>query len=1076
MRASTPIRIVAAFMLLASPLALALQAGPQRENNQGRTRLPMPVSSAIHFRSIGPAIAGGRVTAVAGVPGNPRVYYVGGADGGVFRTEDGGMTWKALFQHRPVASVGALAIDPRNPSVIWLGTGEANIRNDVSYGDGVYESSDGGLHWRHRGLTDTMQISAVLINPHHPDTVLVAAMGNPWKNSTERGVYRTSDGGKRWRRVLYAGPDVGISDMAMNPRNPNVVYAATYRFRRTPWHYSDGGPQDAIYKSIDGGLTWTRLSGHGLPAGPLGRIGLAVAPSAPNVVYAVIGSHQGMLWRSDDAGASWTLVSKDQSIDSRPFYFSHIAVDPKNPNHVFALSMNLLASDDGGRSWRHIAKSIHVDNHAIWIDPTGSGRIIEGNDGGVALSLDNGKRWAYVDNIALEQFYHVAVGGGLLYQVCGGLQDNNSWCGPSASKNPNGISSRAWYGFNGDDGIYGMPAADDPNLIYNEGQNGAYFIYNRSEEQIHDIEPYPRDDNGRGADGARYRFAWEAAFAVSPQDPKVLYAGANVVFESANRGRTWRAISPDLTRDDKAKEGPSGGPVIQDNSGAEYYDAILTIAPAPSDSRVIWVGTDDGLVQLTRDGGKHWSNVTGNIPDLPPWGRVESIDVSRDHPGSALIAVDRHFSGDFRPYLYRTDDYGAQWTSISGNLPHDVYAHVVRRDLRNPNLYYAGLENGLYASWDAGRKWYKLGLGLPDAAVYDLALQSHTDSLVVATHGRGVWILDDLRPFQDWNARVAHADLTLFKPPEAVRYWPFSTVESMGDGVYYGQNPQYGVDISYSLAHAAKRPGKLIITDASGKVVRTYAGLHKGKPQVMTPGAAVAASAVKGEVPWVPGQAGLQRIYWNLQAQGPVRWRSAPKYNRGPRNGALMPPGTYTATLEIGGAKASQTFTVVNDPASTGTLAGMTERCHVTAAVLHEISRIDVALNRLHAIRVQLAGLRAAARGLPERSAVDTAIGKLARARRAMLLKLTSDAGSSESTLWVPDRIHEKLMALEQLLQGSDEPVDAATLHEQAVYTREYRGAIATYDRFLRTAVAHFNRTVSGYGLGVVASGAALRP
>ena len=1074
------VRLMAAAAVMAAltcPLVSAAPAGPQQENSAGRSLLPMPVSDAIHFRQIGPALSGGRVTAVAGVPGHPQIYYVGGADGGVFRTEDGGMTWKALFQHRAVASIGALAIDPHNPSVVWIGTGEANIRNDVSYGDGVYVSSDSGVHWRHVGLDATMQISRILVNPSHPDTVLVGAMGNPWRNSTARGVYRTTNGGASWQRVLYIGPDVGISDMAMDPLNPNIVYAATYRFRREPWHYSAGGPEDAIYKSIDGGVSWQRLTGHGLPSGALGRIGLAVAPSAPNMVYAVIGTHQGVLWRSNDAGRNWTLVSKDQSIDARPFYFSHIAVDPKNPAHLFALSMRLLASSDGGRTWKRIARSIHVDNHAIWIDPTGSGRIIEGNDGGVALSLDNGKHWAFIHNLAIGQFYHVAAGGGLFYQVCGGLQDNNSWCGPAVSKDPRGISSRGWYGFNGDDGIYGIPAADNPNLIYNEGQNGAYFVYDRAEEQLHDIEPFPRDDNGRGADGARYRFAWEAAFAVSPANPKVLYAGGNVLFRSRNRGRTWRVISPDLTRNDKAKQGPSGGPVIEDNSGAEYYDAILTIAPAQSDPRVIWVGTDDGLVQLTRDGGKHWRNVTANIAHLPAWGRVESIDVSPSDPARALIAVDRHFSGDFHPYLFSTDDYGAHWRSISGNLPANVYAHVVRRDPRNPHLYFAGLENGLYVSWNAGRQWYKFGLGLPDAAVYDLALQRRTNSLVVATHGRGLWILDDLTPFEQWGEHLEHRALTLFKPEPAVRYWPFTQTEWMGDAAYYGQNPHYGAAFSYYLAHAVQQPGELLITNARGEVVRTYQGLHKGKPVRMTPQPAGASPAAhKGEVPWVSGAAGLHRIYWNLRAQGPVRWRSAPRFNRGPHQGALLPPGTYTVTLKIGGASASQTFTVRNDPASRGTLAGMSERYAVTAAVLHEVSQLDVALNRLETLGAQLRSLKRAVRGLPEQRAADAAIGRLERARHAVLLKLTSNAGSSESTLWVPDGIHEKLLALEGLLWGSDEPVDAATLHEKTRYDAQYRGALASYDGFLNTSVAAFNQTMRGEGLTGVVAGAQITP
>ena len=426
--------------------------------------------------------------------------------------------------------------------------------------------------------------------------------------------------------------------------------------------------------------------------------------------------------------------------------------------------------------------------------------------------------------------------------------------------------------------------------------------------------------------------------------------------------------------------------------------------------------------------------------------------------------------------MYRTGDYGAHWSSISGNLPQDVYAHVVRRDLHNPDLYYAGLENGLYVSWDAGRKWYKFGLGLPDAAVYDLALQSRTNSLVVASHGRGVWILDDLTPFQQWSARVAHAALTLFKPEEAVRYWPFQQTESMGDGAFFGQNPHYGASFSYYLARSVSQPGELIITNAAGKVVRTYKGLHKGKPAAMTPQPAAAPAAAKGEVPWVSGEAGLHRVYWDLAAQGPVRWRSAPRFNRGPRSGALLPPGTYTATLKIGAASAAQRFTVVNDPASQGTLAGMTERYQVTEAVLHEVSRIDVALNRLHSLAAQLKALKAAVKGLPGQSSVDAAIARLVRAREAALLRLTSDAGSSESTLWVPDGIHEKLLALDALLWGSDEPVDVATLHEKARYDAEYRSALAAYDQFLSTAVSAFNQTVSGYGVSGVVGGTPISP
>jgi photosystem II stability/assembly factor-like uncharacterized protein len=1075
-------------LFLSLPLALAAQqAGPQQENHQGRTALPMRVSSNIHFRSIGPAISGGRVTAVAGVAGDPDMYYVGAADGGVFRTEDGGITWTAEFQHEPVASVGALAVDPQNPSVVWVGTGEANVRNDVSFGDGVWKSTDAGQHWTHVGLDHTFQISQIVVNPLHPDTVLVAAMGSPWQDSADRGVYRTTDGGKTWQKVLYKGPDVGISDMAINPKNPEIVFAATYHFRRTPWGYSEGGPEDAIYKSTDGGGTWKRLRGHGLPEEPVTRIGLAVAPSSPNVVYAVMGSNEGVLWRSDDAGGHWTLVSKNQEVDSRPFYFSHLAVDTKNPDHVFAISNNLEESTDGGHTFHQIAKSIHVDYHAMWIDPAGSGRMMVGEDGGIALSLDNGKRWNFIHNLAIGQLYHVATTEQAFPMVCGGLQDNSGWCGPAQDKNPQGILDRDWFVLNGGDGIYAVPAADDPNLIYNSTQNQFLMVFDRKSEQSENIEPYSVDFVGEGVANLKYRFAWDAAFAVSPDNPKVLYAGGNVVFQSEDRGRTWKVISPDLTRNDKAKQGSSGGPVIKDNSGAEVYDAILRIAVAKSDPKVIWAGTDDGQVQVTRNGGQSWTNVTSHLNGLAPWGRVESIDISPTAPGDVLIAVDRHFSGDFKPYLFHTTDYGASWTSVSGNLPADVYAHVVRRDLRNPTLYYAGLENGLYVSWDAGKSWYLFGLGLPDVAVYDLALDAHNNSLVLATHGRSVWVLDDLTPFQKYSPRMAQNALTLFAPETAVRYWPWAELESPGDQSFKGQNPHFGAAFDYYLSHSSDQPGELTITDASGKVVRTLKGWHKGAPVTMTPQETVAAAKAgagkkskeenaKTRVPWVPGQAGLHRIYWDLRADGPVRWNSAPEFLRGPKSGAMLPPGTYTATLKIDGQSASRKFTVINDPASHAPLAGMQERYATEEAVLHELSQVDVALNRLHAIDLQLEALQAAVKDTPQEAGMMSAIETLRKQTSAMRLKLTSNAGAEESVLRVPDQIHEKLSGLVGNLEGEDSAPTAVLLEQKKRQDAEYQTALQAFNNYLTADVAAFDHTIASYKLTGVVTGEPLKP
>ncbi len=1093
-------------------------AGAQKANNEGRTDLPMVVRKRVSFREIGPAISGGRVTAVAGVPGNGEVFYVGAADGGIFRTENGGTTWKALFQYESVASIGALAVDPLNPQIVWAGTGEANVRNDVSFGDGIYKSTDGGAHWKRMGLEHSFQISRIAVDPLHAGTVVVATMGSPYADDEDRGVFRTTDGGATWQKVLYVGPSVGISDLAMNPENSQVLFAAAYRFRRTPWSYSDGGPEDAIYRSVDGGTTWQRLSGHGLPGKPVARIGLAIAPSDPDVVYAVMGSTEGVLWRSDDSGDHWSVVSKNEEVDSRPFYFSHIAVDAKNPDHVIALSNLLMESKDGGHNFGSIAKQIHGDHHTIWIDPSGSGRMIEGNDGGIALTRDNAAHWAFVHNVAIGQFYHVSASGDAWTRICGGLQDNSAWCGPAISKDPSGILDRHWYALNGGDGIFAIPAPDDPNLVYNSTQNQVLMTFDRSGEQVHDMEPYPRDFNGGGVADLKYRFNWNAAFAVSPQDPKVLYAGGNVVFKSEDRGHTWKPISEDLTRNEKEKQQSSGGPIVKDNSGAEVYDTLLVIAPSAKDGKVIWAGSDDGRVQVTRDAGGTWKNVTEHIAGLPEWGRIESIDLSPDDAGAALIAVDRHFSGDFKPYLFRTTDYGATWQSISGDLP-QVYAHVVRRDLHNPRMYYAGLENGLYVSWDAGEHWFLFGLGLPDAAVYDVALNGASNSLVVATHGRSVWILDDLAPFQQFKPQ----NVALFPPEKALRFWPSSQIEALGDGAFYGKNPPYGVELSYYLARESKEPGTLVIKDAEGQVVRTLKGTHTLDPdeappededlppaaqaqspataqasrseqqeakapqapaasqtqQQLTPekpGEGEASGEKPKEVPWVPTKEGLQRMVWDLRADGPVRWQGGKDFNRGPRSGALVPVGEYTVTLTVAGQSSSQKLEVIQDPTSHADLAGMKERYHAVESVVHEISQVDVALNRIDAMNAQLVALGEAARGLPDEEKVKAEIDGFAKKMKAAQGVLTSNAGAGESTLRTPDQIHEKLFALDGLLEGDDTVPSAAVMENKKQVQTEYETAIRKFNQFLADDAKTFNSAMAARKLTGIVTGETLEP
>jgi photosystem II stability/assembly factor-like uncharacterized protein len=1094
-----------------SQIVTTRAAGAQTADDEGRTALPLKISKTIGFREIGPSISGGRVPAVSGVPGQPFTYYVGTADGGVFRTNDGGITWKALFQHETVASVGSIAIDPLNPEIVWVGTGESKARNDVSFGNGVYKSTDGGNHWKHLGLENTFQIARIVIDPHEPNNVVVAAMGSPWADSPDRGVYRTADGGRTWQKVLYTGPSVGVSDLAMDPQNPQVLYAGTYRFRRTPWNYSDGGPEDAIYKSTDQGATWTRLFGHGLPKDPVGRIGLAVAPSAPNTVYAVMGSNEGVVWRSDDAGEHWNLVSKDQEADARPFYFSRIAVDPKTAEHLFALSNDLMESIDGGKTWKPIAKQTHVDIHAMWIDPEGSGRIIEGNDGGVILSRDNGKHWAFLHNIAIGQFYHVYANNERPYLVCGGLQDNSAWCGPGASQDKKGILDRDWFALNGGDGIHAIPAPDNPNIIYNSTQNGVLMAFDRSTQQPHDIQQFTRSFTGGGVAELPYRFNWNAAFAISPANPAVLYAGGNVVFRSEDHGVTWQPISPDLTRNDKSKQQASGGPIVQDNSGAETYDTILTITPAQKDANVIWVGTDDGLVQLTRDGGSHWTNL--KVPGVPEWGRVESIDVSPENAGQAVIAINRHYLGDFKPYLLRTTDFGASWQSINGDLPANVYAHVVRQDSRNPHLYYAGLENGAYVSWDEGSHWYLMGLGLPNASVYDLYIQREQNDLLVGTHGRSIWIFDDLTPLQQFTPEIGGAPAHLFPVRSALRFWDWSQVEWLGDQAFYGKNPNYGAMLQYYVGPGVKEAGKVVITDGQGRVVRTLegmrdlergeeppdegapaqAGAQQAKPEAQesrsttTPPATQQQQQVQPtpsgkkeeeekKTPWVPVEPGLHRVYWDLRSQGPVRWESAREFAQGPKSGAMVPPGTYTASMTVAGQTMSQKVEVVNDPRSKVSASDLQAQYEASQTVIHELSQLDTALNRLDAIRAQVKALQMAVKGTADEQPVKAAVDAFDKQITAVQDKITSNPQAAESTLRKRIAVREYVHGLQQLLEDSDQAPSKAVLTEKQQVDTDYKAAIEAFNALVDTDVAAFNSAMSGRKLPGVIAGEALQP
>lgn len=983
--------VAASLGLSLSPLGAAPHEAVHAAPRAAPPATPAPDTDGVKFRAVGPAAAGGRVSAVAGSDRDPALYYVGGAGGGVFKSTDGGTSFRPAWDGPKFGAIGALAVAPSDPKIVWAGTGEANPRNTVSYGDGVWLSRDGAKRWMHVGLDATSQIAKILVDPRDPNTALVAALGDPWKDSPSRGVYRTTDGGKTWNKTLYAGPASGAADLAWNPRDPRTVFAAIWQFRREPWYASSGGPRDGLYRSRDGGRTWAKIQGHGFPTDMLGRIGVAIAPSDPRRVYAVVQSKQGTIWRSDDGGDTWRKTSGDTTPAQRPFYFSHLAVDPKNENRVIAISMYLTVSKNGGKTWKHLEGYLHPDNHALWWSADGR-RIIEGNDGGVVLSGNGGESWGFLDRLPLAQTYHVGFDDGTPYTFCGGLQDNSSWCAPATARNGIGLINRDWFAIAGGDGMYAIPDPLDPSLIWTNTQDGVLGIYDTKARHSIDVSPFPRDVFTSLSSLAQspYRFNWNAPLAFSPQDGKVVYFGGNAVFKTTDRGRHWTTISPDLTRNEKEHQHASGGPITLDVSGAETYDTTLAIAPSPKEAGMLWVGTDDGLIHLTRDEGAHWANVTPK--DWPRYGRIEAIEASPYAAGTAFAMLDRHDLGDRRPYVVVTDDYGTTWRSIAANLPLDAPVRVVRQDPRQPNLIYAGTENGLWISFDRGGRWERLRAGLPAVPVFDVHVHPTANDLLVATHGRGFYVLDDITALQQLAA-ARRTGVQLF-PVRDGRLWAsWPSVEAGDNGSlpanqYVAPNAPSGAALTFFLRAKAKERPWIEIADANGKTVRTLRGSYKTD---------------EGKKWYVTNVAGLNRVVWDGGEDGPVRWNGTSIQNAGPLTGAEALPGRYTARLHVDGATYEQAFRLSDDPMSPWTAAQRAERHAFLVQLFGWYDGIDRALNAIDA-RSKTAS--------PEERARLTALRD----------ELTSNPLHDEDSIAKPDRIRERIAALTGAIGGSLQP------------------------------------------------------
>jgi photosystem II stability/assembly factor-like uncharacterized protein len=1040
-------------ILILSLLAICFSTLNAQEANKD-------ILGALRYRHIGPT--GNRLTSVVSVPGQPNIYYVGAASGGIWKTIDGGVHWEPIFDSQPVSSIGALAIAPSDPNIVWAGTGEPWIRSHISVGEGIYKSTDAGKTWKLMGLEKTGRISRVVIDPKNPEIVLVAALGHAYGPQQERGVFRTTDSGKTWERVLFTDEKSGCAHLEMDPNNPKVLFAGMWPLEIHTWGRESGGSGSGLFKSTDGGVTWKRLSGNGLPTRMTGKIVPAIAPSNSKRVYALIETGDGVplngqetdrgkLWRSDDGGENWKLISYDRNLGGRTHYYFRVAVAPDNDNETYYLTSGFAHSTDGGETAKLMIgnNSPGGDNHDIWIDPTNPNRMAVANDGGVSISTTRGQTWFHIQ-LPIAQMYHVTVDNRIPYYVYGNEQDDPSYRGPSRTIGGTSIPRSAWQSVGGGESGWATPDPVDPNIVWSSASGsgsvgGIVERFDLRNGQMRRVEVWPDQTSGSPAADVKYRFVWTFPLTISPHDHKKLYVGSQFVHQTTDDGQSWQIISPDLTTNDKSKQGFSGG-LTGDNIGVEYFSVIFAIAESPREKGLVWVGTNDGLVQVTRDGGKNWTNVTKNIPNLPQWGTVSNIEPSRYEPGVAYITVDFHQVNNRDPFIYKTKDYGKSWTAITNGIPHSMlsYAHCIREDPVRRGLLYVGTENGLYVSFNDGEKWEPLQANLPRAPVYWMVVQEHFNDLVVGTYGRGFWILDDLTPIQQMKQEVRDANASLFPPRPTYRFRPSVTPVTMSDDPSAGQNPQYGAAITYYLKSAPSGDVKVKIEDAKGQLVRTL-------------------NATKN--------VGLNRITWNLEGEQTteVRMRTSPEFapdvKLGPdgtrnapgagRASILLPPSNYTVKLLVAGQELSQPLIVKKDPNSGGTDADIAAQNAMMLELWKDIDTAARMVNQIEVLRSQLEKVDAPA----VKAAVDGFDKKLIEIEENLIQRKLTGQGQ-DAVRWPP-----KLLAKINYLAGGLASGDFAPTKQQrevqALLKQQLTGLRQRMDDVLKQDLPAFNKLLA---------------
>ena len=1016
--------------------------------------------SALEYRSIGPA-AGGRVSRATGVVGDRNTYYLASASGGVWKSTDGGLTWNPIFDDQPISSIGSIAVAPSDPNVIYVGSGEANIRGNVAAGNGIYKSTDAGKTWTHVWKQEG-QIGTMVVHPTNPDIAFAAVLGHAFGPNPERGVYRTTDGGKTWVQVLKKNDDTGASDVALDPSNPRILFAGFWEARRYPWDLKSGGPGSGLYVSRDGGDTWTLLTGKGLPDGIWGKVGVAVAPSDGRRVYALIEADEGGLFRSDDGGETWTRTSAFRGLRQRAWYYSTLAVDPRNPDIVWFPQVPMLKTIDGGQTITYVKDMHHGDHHDVWIDPADPKRMISANDGGVSLTTDGGEHWTQPP-LAISQFYHVSVDTRVPYRVAGAMQDLGTAQGPSNSLHGGGIELGEWYGVGGGEAGHVVSRTDDPDVVYAGEYLGYITRYEHRTRTARNVSAWPENPSGHGGEDMRYRFQWTAPIATSPHDPDVLYHGAQVIFRSSDGGQTWTAISPDLTRNDKTKQTWTGGPITGDNTGVETYGTVFAIAESPRQKDLIWAGSDDGLVQVTRDGGKTWTNVTAAMTGLPEWGTVSLIEPSPFDAATAFVVVDAHRLDDMRPYVFKTTDYGRSWKRLDGGLPKDVYVHAVREDPKRRGLLYLGTERGVMFSTDDGATWASLRLNMPTVAVHDLVVKD--DSLVVGTHGRSIWILDDLIPVREMSEAVRGESIFLFPIADTIR-WDYGR-GSWGSGPT-GANPPRGASILYFLKDKPDGAVTIEILDARGQRVRTLSSTP-AEPAGFTDEPDEEREAAEKAA--LPPDKGVQRGVWDLRHDAARLITGALLDWGNPSVGPPAVPGRYTVRLTVAGRSVERPLTVMPDPRTRVSQADLETQLALALRIRDDLSRLTDMVESLRSVRRQL---QERTELLKDRApAAD-----LVKASRALVERLdalekemhnpTAEVAYDILAMKGGTRLYSRLSPLAGWIAGASGAPTEGMRQVLAQQEQELGGYASRFDSLISVELAGLNKQAAALGMGFV--------